>query len=359
MRALKRMVLIGFVLSFATSAWAAQSVGLVVSQTSQTLNVSEIEKKTSSTVQDFSYRIEDVSRAITSATSGKLNYSGDVILSQPDYSGVLLRQRNGKTVALSLEKKTESKLSQALEFERSGLSSQLKWTGNVSESPYSTQAAGLRFEKKLFDSATIVALSGGLLLQHQPKSTYVNSEFETVFRPSLVHGNEIVASIDQLLTEELKVALDLKSGQRVEERPRYYGFSLASAFALTSGLTVGIRSEYVFEPESTFASSTGANGVGSTARLYNERGALSYFSPELSLSYEPRYDWLVTASYGLGIERELDLATATKIQLGTDQFGLGIKYIKTHFEVSAMGAYLITNQSTSQVLWSGGLLWRI
>ena len=77
--------------------------------------------------------------------------------------------------------------------------------------------------KDLFEKTTILAVSVSLGSADAPLDSYLNYDFQSVARPTVIHSSSMNVSWEQVFSERARTKLSFFTGQKVEERPRNYG----------------------------------------------------------------------------------------------------------------------------------------
>jgi hypothetical protein len=290
-------------------------------------------------------------------TSGTLSYQGEnlysgfdlgaaVIVAKPDYSNTYIRGRDGSQTLLSesYPEALEQSARLSVGWTRKSHFISLQGESTLSRAPYSTQSLQLRLRESFANKTTFIGATGTLVNQSQPESFFINRDFKTKARPTVVHGNEVTASVEQILTSRWKAHLELSTSKREEERPRNFGGRLKQGFAITSRIYSQLELAMVDENQDE--------------ALKNERGYFTLQSGQVTLITEPVYDLLVSASYGLVREVEYDPNNGKKIQVGTDLYGLSLRYDFGKWDVNVGGTYGVTNTPRNLTSVSGGIGWK-
>ena len=286
------------------------------------------------------YQIEGVATHFT--------LSGSMAATQPDYSSLLLRARDGNTTPLSAlypSGRTEFTGEIALDYLRGSHRATLGWLGDLSSSPYSRELARVAYHEGFFNQSTILGVRAAYLGQNQPVDFFINRDFKNQQRATYVHANEIAASVEQILTSRWKTSLEISTSKREEERPRNVGVSLQQAYAITDRLFSRLTLTRISELTSD--------------ALRDERGYFSLQSAELAVTIEPIYDLLISASYGLVVEREVDPRVDSETQIGSDQYGLGVSYSRGNWKLNIKPVYRVSNSKVANLTISGGFTWQI
>ena len=94
--------------------------------------------------------------------------------------------------------------------------------------------------------------------------------------------------------------------------------------------------------------------------LLDDRGYYSAGLAEMGVKWEPAFDWLLSFSYGLQVERESDPRKQSEVQVGSDIFGFGVKYsVNATVDVEFQSSYALTNTSQNSFMVNGGLIWNL
>jgi hypothetical protein len=320
-----------------SSTYTLNSTTGVIGQTSL---VGPASGRISSNNENFGYKIDGLLSQIT--------LSGGLTLTQPNYSGYLLRDAQGNNQSLSSAQihATEIAASQTLEWSHGIHTANIAWTGTLNQSPFSFQSGTASYQIGLFQKATLFGIRATYLRQEQPVDYFINNRtFQNQARPRVIHATEFVGTYEQILTDRWKFYVDLSTAYRMEERPRNFGLTVAQGYALTNFLSVQLKAARFVEQRSD--------------SLLNERGYFSLTSGELAVTVEPIYDLLISATYGLLLEREFEPTNGAETQVATDQYGIGLRYPIRKVEIRVQGGLGLTNTSYQTLNVSGGLTWKI
>ncbi|MCB0405420.1 MAG: hypothetical protein KDD51_11595 [Bdellovibrionales bacterium] len=297
-----------------------------------------------------SYGVSTLSEIVGYRTEGiASHFNAEVALtfSQPDYSSVLIRDKNQNEKLLSEMVSARNELSAAVgaEYQRGADSASLKWSGSLTQSPFAFQSFLASYRRSFFNRSTVVGVSGVYLLQHAPESYYLDSDFNTRNRPTRINGVEAQVTGEQSLSTRWKVAAELAASQRLEERPPNLRVVLRQAYAVSNRVFVSMQFDYASELRSV--------------PLKDERGYFRNLGGQVGLTVEPWYDFLVTAAYGLLVEDEEDPRSGRWVQVAGDQYALGLRYRLARLEFRIEAAYVRTNTKVDAVRASGGVRWTL
>ena len=270
-----------------------------------------------------------------------------MITTVPDYSTIQITDRSGNTHLLSQDYsgKPELKGSTDLTYTRGSHRAALSWTGSVSDTPFPSQLLTVGYNEGFLQQTTIIGVSATVAEQRQPESYFIDRDFKTKPRPTLVHASAMILSGEQILTDRWKTRLELSTGIREEERPRNLGATLKESYALTDRLFARLALSDISELHNQ--------------ALKDENGYYTLRSAQTGLIYEPIYDLLLSCAYTVAMESETDPRIDREVQVGSDHFGLGLKYTYKTWELSMSAAYLITNTSLHGLDFGGGIAWKI
>jgi hypothetical protein len=201
------------------------------------------------------------------------------------------------------------------------------------------------YTEGFYEKTTLIGARAGAYLARQPDSFYIDVDYVTRERPQLIHGNELALLCDQVLTDRWKAGVELSTAEREEDRPRNVGAALRTAYALADRWFAKLDLERIDELTSQ--------------PLKDERGYFTLSAAELALTYEPWVDVLITPSYAWVLEDENDPRTGREVRVGSDQYGLGLRYRKGAWDFELKTAYRVTNTDLTDVMMGGGLTWRI
>ncbi len=289
--------------------------------------------------ESLNYRIDGIQKYF--------NYAGGVSVRQPNYGNFIVRDRTGQEHTLRELGNTGNEIAsdQTIEAVVGDHRATLGWSGLLSASPLGYHALNASYQHGFFGKSTLLGVQLTYLNQQQPETYFIDRDLRSRSRPRVIHGNEAVVTLDQVLSERWKMSLDLSTAERTEERPRNIGVTLGQAYALANRLTVQGRAR-------RFAELRGQS-------LKNERGYFTMSQGEIGLIYEPVYDLLVSASYGLGVESEHNPDTGIDQIAASDQYGLGVKYSFRDYEILAQGSLNQGNTSYQSSSFTGGFTWKL
>lgn len=214
---------------------------------------------------------------------------------------------------------------------------------------YFSKAISLSLAKLLNQQATMLKVSVQKNWNQKPVDYYLNSNFKVVSRPTQIQNSSVTLSAEQVLSERWKTCLQGTLFSATEERPQGYGILLQNAYALSSRLFLKWNLAY----------DTDAGVEESGLNLKDDRGYMRAGSSKLEFTYEPLMDLLLSVSYGLTIERELDPRFQTLLQTGADHYGFGVSYDFGKALMNLQGKIERTNDHQRYVSGVGGLTWRI
>ena len=291
--------------------------------------------------QTLQYKAEGIGHGLTVLSA--------ITTTQPDYSNYLVTQRDGTTVPLSQalggNPLSELSASAGISWDAGPHSAQVSWLGNLNSSPFAVQAVSASYAEGFYEKTTLIGAHVTAYTAAQPDSFYIDTDFVTRERPQLIHGNEVAATCDQVLSERFKAGLELSTADREEDRPRNIGAVLRSAYAATDRLFARLALTRIDELRSQ--------------PLLDERGYFTLSAAEFSLTYEPWVDVLISPSYAWVIEDEDDPRTGSQVRVGSDQYGLDLRYRRGGWDFDLKSAYRATNTNLTDVVLGGGVTWRI
>jgi hypothetical protein len=310
-----------------------------LSGTLDTQNTLGVQNSVSQVQQNLEFDLEGLQKNFT--------ISGSMTRAEPDYSGYLVTLHDGSEVPLSSQAGTaeEYSASSHLSWNQGAHSASLGWTGNVDPSPFWQQSVDLSYTETFFNKTTAVGVKASAGTLKQPVDYFVDLNFVTEQRPMLIHANSFSVIADQVITERYKIEAEADTGDREEDRPRNLGASLRQTYALTDRLFARLDLSRIAELHSE--------------PLLNERGYFRLTSAEGFLTWEPVIDFLATCSYGYVVENESDPRTGREVQVGSDQFGLGLRYRRGAWSYQTKAAYRVSNTAIHDSFVEGGLEWQI
>jgi hypothetical protein len=268
---------------------------------------------------------------------------------KPDYSHVELSGPRGEMFLLSSDPRL-------VPIESSG-ALELRWLGEndslslllvnpLSYSPYAARSQSLSYLRNFFGASSRVGAKLSTFELAQPESYFTDLDFRRRERPRRVHAFESAFNFEQSLSEVFKVAAELSLGERIEDRPPYWGLELKQAYALSDRLFAKAHAGLRREMKNT--------------SLKNERGYFSRALTGVELSVEPAYETLLSLAYDLQVESESDPRRQSYTRLGSDQYGLSLRSRVASSWQYEIGAALRLASDKSRS-WSamGSLRWEL
>ena len=344
MSCLRALITVLILLPFESAALAeTQSVTTLVGlqNISGTIDPANLtgQTQTSQVHQSIQYQIEGVLPGL--AVSGAINRV------EPDYSSYLTTGRDGTQASLAsrVGNSDEYSGSFGMDWNSGPHGASLRWDGALNGSPFAIQSLTAGYVETFYNKTTSIGAKVSVFQLSQPENFFIDSDFVTQARPTLIHGNQASACLEQVLTERWKGDLEFSSGIREEDRPRNLGATIKQGYALTDRLF----SQMVLSDIQELRSEA----------LKNERGYFSLRAAELALTFEPVVDLLLSSSYGYVVESESDPRSGREVQVGSDQYGLGVKYRRGAWSYESKAAYRLTNTGLYDLGIEGGLTWRI
>ncbi len=260
---------------------------------------------------------------------------------KPDYSQAPLL--DARQAEFRLSNRPETEVEAKLARESGMLRSQLAFTTPLSQAPYGYRGLQARNDWVLFDGMTVLRAEGTAGVQQQPSSFEINESFRVEERPRSIHHYTLAVGWEQVLSEDWKGLLKASTGWRPEDRPAQLGAELGAAYAVSSQVFAKLSVRHDREVRSQ--------------ALKNSRGYFDASAAKFEVTVEPVLDLLASVSYGVAVEHESDPRADRRIQVGSDQYGLGLSYLfpGNRFAADVMGSLGLTNTATRSYAVSGGL----
>ncbi len=292
------------------------------------------------------------SRTYSASLGFKLNgleqyYTAQTLLktTRPDYSTTVLHNSSMVPQSMSNPNDLEYNIDFQLGWSKGPRGISFGYISGINESPYKLDFGSLRYFESFYEKSTILEIELRMLSQKSPDDFFVDRDFKVKERPQRIHASEAILGWEQIISEKYKLRLQARAGQRKEDRPPQFGYSLGQAYAFSDQFFAKLNLEHVQESRN--------------ASLQNERGYFSASSARAEFTIEPIYDFLLSASYALGVEFEEDPRVNSKTRIGSDQYGLGARYSTGAFVFDLSGNYTVTNSPTRSLSIKGGLQWTI
>ena len=281
---------------------------------------------------------------------GAFQYSAVFNNELVDYSDYMV------TDAAGIESSLESKLGdqktaeyfteQSLEYSKYGHTATFSLFSSLDDGPFKRHGGKVKYVREFFRKTTLLGVEGTYFRQGQPENYFRDSlSYQWRRNSRWIDANSVKLFWQQVLSANSKVRLTALTGQREGERPRHWGGKLEYAQAFSDTLLGQVRLTHIAEDRS--------------GQLMDNRGHFNLSGYELQLTYEPVFDFLVSISYGLTVEREYDYRDQNHYQMGIDSYGLGFSYLLSDTELTLLGSFSDSNTSADSLSLIGGVKWHL
>ncbi len=265
--------------------------------------------------------------AVQAVALDPVQFDAALTLKNHDYSSLALRDARQNAATLAPESEWVATLAPTWESGSQRVAA--TWQGSLGSSAFAQQNFGLEIGQSFFNRSTRLEADARYADQRRPADFYVDDQFRVRERPRKVQTVELGLAAEQNWTDSLKSRLRLSTREKRWERPRSVGLELSQGFALGdhwfSQLHLGRYQELRGQA------------------LLNDRGYFDAWTAKAELSFEPAFDWLITAAYALGVEYEVDSRIGRDVRVGSDQYALAVAYQARRLRVGVNTAFLKTN----------------
>ncbi len=216
---------------------------------------------------------------------------------------------------------------------------------SLNNSILSSESAGVGIVGSFLNKATVFGLSANYRKQSSPVSTYKDENYQDVSLPTEKETIDASLTLEQHLHKNLKVGLETQYVFHKKIRSDTVVVIPSVHTALSSRAFANFRYEF-YKDIKNYSPTDG-------------RGYLDMQVYHLGVTLEPVYDFLVSLSYDMIVEREENIIQRKIERVGADQFGLGFLKIGEEIDLSLKGA--LTNSSTYALgyQFEGGMTWRL
>jgi hypothetical protein len=217
--------------------------------------------------------------------------------------------------------------------------------GTISSSPLRTQKQSADYIYLLNTYENI-----GMTAQHtsldRPTSYFINRDLKSESRPNELNTYSGSLNYERIWNSRYKSKILLSAGQRIEDRPFYYGPELRNLIILGEFTRLRIDTGYLTEDHSN--------------SLKDERGYLDSYWLHGMVSYDVTAHSTVGLGYALDLDRERNIFPTGMTQtIGSDSVVSSYSYEGREFTLSFDTAYAFFNTGQRGFIFSGGLLWNI
>jgi hypothetical protein len=262
---------------------------------------------------------------------GPLTLQTSLGLSLIDQSKLELKNQRQEIVQSPNEKEWKGALSSMVQSGSHAISG--SWKGSLNQVSRAQQTLGLEVSESFYQRSTVLGGELSYSDQHRPSDFYIDQNFKAHERPRKVQSLEVATFLEQVWTERWKSRVRISTLEKRWERPRAVGFELGNAYALSNHWFGQVKLSRFQELQSQ--------------ELLDNRGRFDAWTGKAELSFEPHYDWLLTTSYALGVEHEVDPRILMDHQLGSDQFGLAVQTHFRKFRIGLNSTLIKTNTAAS------------
>jgi hypothetical protein len=272
-----------------------------------------------------------------------------VYLNHVDYGAT--RVRDARLIEVPIEGRTgfraEPEAEARLLWESSSRFSASLWGRSyLVDSPSFARSAGLRLSPALAEGRTRFDLELNYRRAEFPEDFFLDRDLRVKVRPRTGDTTRGALAWEQAITRRWKSRVEFTLLDRAPLRPITGGVTLSQAVSLWPRVSARWESRYFRESHAP--------------ALRDDRGYMSAAASQVTLSFEPVYDWLLSVSYGLSVEREDDPRPGgDRTQIGADHYGLGMTYAWSRAAVDVGASLVRTNSRMRSALLGGSLRWTL
>jgi hypothetical protein len=218
--------------------------------------------------------------------------------------------------------------------------------GDLVDSPLSSRTVSLEFSRTFYEYGARPYARILSSISASPVDYYIDPKsLKQKQRPTQIESQRLRIGLDQIVSEEDRVLVEVDLRHQPADRPTAYGVQLSYARSL--GPKVAAQISYITKQENR------------ADELRNERGHFGIQSAEGKLSYEINYSTLVSLSYGLVVETEAATRLTPEQTIGSDLFEFFMRRGFKDIQVIGTIRYSATNTQQYSSSIGGGLQWEI
>ncbi|MBF0360941.1 MAG: hypothetical protein HQK49_08010 [Oligoflexia bacterium] len=274
-----------------------------------------------------------------------------VKLDIPDYSNYLITDKHGKEKKLTetsgiSERKAELLLDYNLNFNKESNFFSIGAFSHLTNSPFAKRGVRGSYAHNFFSNTTKLGFNSIYFWQKEPESYYKKSLVSPYQRKETnIKAYRLGVFHQQVITAITKTYFEFFTGQRLGDRPFHLGADLQLAQVLLERLFARMELQYIRENRKQ--------------ELQTERGYFTLLEGSMALTFEPIYDLLLSLSYGISAERELNSRNGKEIQVAADHYALALNYPYKKIEYKLQSSFSNTNTNVKNYSVSGGVAWEM
>lgn len=271
-------------------------------------------------------------------------FSGSMIQAKNDYSAYILQAEDGSESVLSSsfdEPETSGSVNATFTSSRYTLSADRNQTLSSSplKSAVNSFTAGMSFNEQL----THVRIQHGFGQLTQPKTYFTDLRTaQRRVRPEQIQIQSSAISLDHVLTERIKIRTLIDFNEK-SDRPSSLGYQLGAALAIDSKNF--LRSDFAYASENQMQA------------LKDERGYFDLLSAEFTYSRYINYDWIISASYALVVEKENNPQALRHDRMASDLYSLRSTYDSGRWSAGVNLQQLLSNVEYQSASYGGHFSW--
>ena len=211
---------------------------------------------------------------------------------------------------------------------------------NIASNPLFSYGAGISYVHDFLDKTTLLFLDYSYSKSSSPVDYFINKDFKIYQRPTDLNTHFASVAVEQVLSETVRTRVKLSTARTLESRPQSVGLDITTAAATSEDTFLKVSFLQYLDLRNY--------------QLLSERGYFSAHGGKLELTHELFYDFFVSASYSLVVEREHDPRDGKISQVAHDLFGLGTQFKLFGSTFFASAGYDLTNTPADSFFISGG-----
>lgn len=339
MQCLRALILAG--LLFISSSALAESAEITL-----TTQATSTQGSVSVTLPQSQRRdgFEQSLKILSSRLKPGFRLSAQVYQSKVDYSQYRIQDQNGREKPLSSEFDSyEQDGEVGVEFAKSWLSFNTSHRRSLSESPFHHNLTTLSPSAILNSGLTRVVSSYSFGSMDQPLSFYTDPiSGRRKSRATSLDSNTASLAVDQVLNSKSRAFFQFESNSKTE-RPRLYGITARTAYAITGKDILKLEAARFFENRNE--------------NLSDERGYFDLTSGELLYTRYLTYDLTTSVGYGLIVEQEDNPQVQRIDQVATDVYTVAFDYTGDSWNAGVKYQQQVSNIEYTASLLGGRFSW--
>lgn len=291
--------------------------------------------------QKDSYEVSVLTSSERSASG--LRISGGLIQTRNDYANYLIYSRDGKESSLgSSFSGLERQAKGSVDYKNKWFGLNVGYGATIGTTPFMSRQWHISESNQLWDGFSTLSFEFQQNQKSQPLSYYTDpgSAARVAYATQITSRNSSIAW-EQIMSENWRARWKT-SFLTQTSRPFSLGNELFQSFALD-------QSNFLMLDLSKYSDSHGA--------ILDDRGYFDVKSMDLKYSHYLNYDWVISGSYGLVVEKEDNRKTSKITQLATDVFAVNLGYEGKAWKFEISPQYTQSNQNYKSYAMNGSMTW--